>query len=507
MLINDETMNASMPLRSALQLGLSANLNQVQEAVKELRTGEPELTDWGDTNSDGYSKIMRHKEYSSENKETLIGIESNDILLIVLGQDGYSVFRESMKLTENDSRKIEDELSSLIGSDILDKYSREHQSSGFDRDCVNVRVTYVRDPEMLEDIDLERYFAISILEGSEIDFADDFLNWFTSSMADSDKVIPIVYSFSSSISPLIDNLSEDLASSTAASWLYSLNNLTPSKQLDFLLHAFNQLFIEYDYDNTNSHVRAIMEEDFLHVSRTETDIEALMESCKLTTMGHNYFSRFVGKAIDCHKKAYQKVKKLLLPDAFSRGENPREARQEWLSEIIENLHSEAANDPAVEDCLKALIGIHKNWSDPRQWRGEYSNEQPDAKLLRWATNITNLDRNQITSVFLNERNGRNFYGGPENHEIQQMFFGSQVFGHLETLSSLCKSLHIKYWPHFKRLFNITDSFRYGLEAEGLEPMYKKRIGISEISKIRSQVSRNLLNELFLNFTKEGGVVR
>ena len=492
MLINDEAMNASMPLRSALQLGLSANQNQVQEAVKELRTGEPELTDWGNSNSDGYSKIMRHKEYSSENKEMLKGVESNDVLLIVLGQDGYSVFRESMNLSGNDSRKIEDELSSLIGSDILDKYSREHQSSGFDRDCVNVRATYVRDPKMLEDIDLERYFAISILEGSEIDFADDFLNWFTSSMADSGNVIPIVYSFSSSISPLIDNLSEDLASSTAASWLYSLNNLTPSKQLDFLLHAFNQLFIEYDYDNTNSHVRAIMEDDFLHVSRSETDIEALMESCTLTTMGHNYFSRFVGKAIDCHKKAYQKVKKLLLPDAFSRGENPREARQEWLSEIVENLHIAlgSINTTEIENCAGALIGIHKYWSDPKQWRGENSNEDPDHKLLRWAGKTTKLDKNQITSIFLSERKGRNFYGGPENQEIQKMFSGSQVFGHLENISSLCKNLHIKYWPFFKRLFNITDSFRYGLEAEGLEPMYKKRIGITRISKNPSWYRHN-----------------
>ena len=513
MLMNDEAMNASMPLRSTLQLGLSANSNQVQEAVKELRTGEPELTDWGNSNSDGFSKIMRHKEYSSENKEMLKGVESNDVLLIVLGQDGYSVFRESMNLSGNDSRKIEDELSSLIGSDILDKYSREHQRFGFDRDCVNVRATYVRDPKMLEDIDLERYFAISILEGSEIDFADDFLNWFTSSMADSGNVIPIVYSFSSSISPLIDNLSEDLASSTAASWLYCVNELNPGKQIDYLLHTFNQLFIEYEYGNTSSHAQSIMEDDYMHVERENKQIDALLSSCNLTSSGHNYFARFVGNIIDCHKKAFQKVQKLVLPTAFSRKENPRDARTDWLAEIIEDLCSNISS-PSVINCVGALLAIHdknKNpFDDKEEWRGKYAKETNDEKLLRWAQNYSSSKHmNEISNVFLIQKNGRNFNGGKEDewNGKYSEFKSCKFFDQLKSCTSLVRNLHIEFWPFFKDLFNITDAYRYGIDAKGLLPEHKEKFTFSEISKVRAQIAKILLCDRFMKFTKDGGVVR
>ena len=49
MLINDETMKYSMPLRSALQLGLNATDNQAKNGVKELISGECSLVPWKDS--------------------------------------------------------------------------------------------------------------------------------------------------------------------------------------------------------------------------------------------------------------------------------------------------------------------------------------------------------------------------------------------------------------------------------------------------------------------------
>ena len=49
MLINDETMTLSMPLRSTLQLGLSVTDNQAKNGVKELISRECELVPWKDS--------------------------------------------------------------------------------------------------------------------------------------------------------------------------------------------------------------------------------------------------------------------------------------------------------------------------------------------------------------------------------------------------------------------------------------------------------------------------
>ena len=59
----------------------------------------------------------------------------------------------------------------------------------------------------------------------------------------------------------------------------------------------------------------------------------------------------------------------------------------------------------------------------------------------------------------------------------------------------------------KRLFNITDMSRYGIEARGLEPIYKQRYQITGIGKIQTQLRNIMLCELFLKFRKDGGVVR
>ena len=96
MLINDETMNLSMPLRSTLQLGLSATDSQALEAVKELIYGEPKLVPWQHSDGEKYSQVMVHKEYSGGIKEELSGIESRDFLVLVLGDDGNNVFRKVM---------------------------------------------------------------------------------------------------------------------------------------------------------------------------------------------------------------------------------------------------------------------------------------------------------------------------------------------------------------------------------------------------------------------------
>ena len=70
MLINDETMNRSMPLRSALQLGLSATDNQAKNGVKELISGEPRLIPWKDSVGDKFSQIMVHRNIPAKSRTT-----------------------------------------------------------------------------------------------------------------------------------------------------------------------------------------------------------------------------------------------------------------------------------------------------------------------------------------------------------------------------------------------------------------------------------------------------
>ena len=88
-------------------------------------------------------------------KDRLKCTDSRELLVIILGENGHTVFDEAMNFPSRipipeGVRNIETELSSLIGSDILNRYSKVYQSSGFDRDAINVRVTYVRTPEHLE---------------------------------------------------------------------------------------------------------------------------------------------------------------------------------------------------------------------------------------------------------------------------------------------------------------------------------------------------------------------
>ena len=509
MLINAEGLFVGMPLRTALEQGLEATDNQVKKAVTNLKTGDSELVNWGDFEPGGYTGIMRHREYSDSIKEKLNAVESNELLVIILGKDGNNVFDKAMNEPSKNNRSIETELSSLIGSDILNQYSKVNQSFGFDRDAINVRVTNVRDIEHLEDVDLERYFCIVILESESIDYGDKFVESLTDTMASSSKVVPMVYSFSNSISSLINDMDEETSSSIAASWVYSTEELKPRKQVDYLLHTFNQLFVEYEYENTSSHVRAIMENDYLYRSKSNKEIEALLDSCKLTSAGHNYFKRFVGNVINCHKKASEKVLKLILPNEFSRELEQRKARDNWLEENVKGLifQVEGGN---LHQVVGALIGVHKNFDKAEQWQGEYQKEDADQKLDRWSKENSPPSEEIIRNAFINSGKGRAFYGGKKGHAISNTFSKCDLFHSFyyeKKKEDLSQNFHIKHWPFFKRLFNITDSFRYGEEAEGLEPMYKVRLGISDIPKIRSQISRNILLELFLNFTNDGGVLQ
>ena len=95
MLINDETMKYSMPLRSALQLGLNATDHQAKNGVKELISGESRLVPWKDSVGDKFSQIMVHREYSSKTKDDLSTIESRDFLILILGDDGNDMYIET----------------------------------------------------------------------------------------------------------------------------------------------------------------------------------------------------------------------------------------------------------------------------------------------------------------------------------------------------------------------------------------------------------------------------
>ena len=91
-------------------------------------------------------------------------------------------------------------------------------------------------------------------------------------------MIPIVYSFSQSVSRLISGLDESQASSISASWLYSLDELEPTKQMDYLLHTFNKLFIEYDLI-IQVHMLKPLCNRITYIRETDhSEIDALMSS-------------------------------------------------------------------------------------------------------------------------------------------------------------------------------------------------------------------------------------
>ena len=66
MLINDESVNLCMPLRTALEQGSEATDSQVRDAVTHLKTGDAELAEWGRFEYGEFSKIKRHRENSQE---------------------------------------------------------------------------------------------------------------------------------------------------------------------------------------------------------------------------------------------------------------------------------------------------------------------------------------------------------------------------------------------------------------------------------------------------------
>ena len=410
MLINKGDLIASMPLEDALQLGLEASESQIQQAITYLKTRDSELVPWKDLDCNNFSSIMKHREYSSEIRDSLDCLEGKEILVVILGENGNDIFDEVLNFPSKNNRTIETELSSLIGSDIISHYSKTYNSSGFEKDSVSVRVKFVTNPDHLEDIDLEGYMALVILESSETIFSSQVIDW----LKESNNTIPLIYNFSEKVTQESVILTETESSSIAASWIFTIDALTPVNQMEFLLQAMNLLFVESDFDNTNSHVKSLIEEQYFHENRNKTNAEALFSACKLTSAGHNYFRRFIEKTISLHKKAIKKVQSLILPDAFHREPDKRVARDNWFEEICSEVWSEIDNQH-IHDSTKTLIGLHSWFEDASQWRGKYSDESKSQKLQRWSNSPKPLSKTEFNRIFLEQGKGRNLYGGSKSH--------------------------------------------------------------------------------------------
>jgi hypothetical protein len=504
MLINEGNLIPAMPMRDALQLGLEATEKQVQQAIKYLKSEDPECVHWNDFEFDRYSSIMKHREYSGPIIDGLDCLESNELLVLILGDNGNSVFDEALNFPSKINRTIEAELSSLIGSDIVSRYSKTQKSSGFEKDSISVRVKFVTNPEHLEDIDLEGYMALVLLESSATKFCSEVVDW----LKESETTLPIIYNFSEGIAQETAGLSEIESSSIAASWVFAVGELNPIDQMEYLLHAMNQLFIESDYDNTNSHVRSIINEQYIHQKRNKSKSEALFSASKLSSSGHNYFRRFIEKTITLHSKAIKKVRSLILPDSFQRELNSRVARDNWFDEIISVLCTKMEED-GVLSATRSMIGLHTYFDDVSEWRGNNSDESEFEKLQRWSNNIPQPKRGDLNRIFREQGKGRNLYGGSKGYQEKNNFAENAMWNGFEHETTLVKNLHPRFWSFFRSLFAITNASKYDIEAENppLLPIHKSRMNISEISKIRKAVCNNLLNELFLDFTIDGGVLQ
>ena len=151
-------------------------------------------------------------------------------------------------------------------------------------------------------------------------------------------------------------------------------------------------------------------------------------------------------------------------------------------------------------------GIHNNWSDLNQWRGDCGNETPDEKLSRWAEENSDVDLKLLNRVFIQEKMGEISVAAHKGYADKERVPGSVVFDAFNNSDTHASNLHIRHWGFFKRLFNITDMSRYGIEAKGLEPIYKQRYQITGIEN-KDKLRNIMLCELFLKFRKDGGVVR
>ena len=141
--------------------------------------------------------------------------------------------------------------------------------------------------------------------------------------------------------------------------------------------------------------------------------------------------------------------------------------------------------------------------------GDYGNETPEEKLSRWAEENADIDLKLLNRVFIQEKMEEI---SAEAHKricktSKKEFSGSVVFDAFNNSETHASNLTHQTLGFFKRLFNITDMSRYGIEAKGLEPIYKQRYQITEIEKIQTQLRNIMLCELFLKFRKDGGVVR
>jgi hypothetical protein len=508
MLINNDAVNLNMSLAEALNSGFECSPKQIEQAVAQLKSGESEKVPWDEFVLDKYDSIMKHQEYSGAVIDGLDCSESNEVLMLILGEDGNHVFDKVLNSPSNNRRTVEQELSSLIGSEIISEYSKSHQSFGFEKYSINVRVKYITDPEHLVDIDLDGYMALVILESHETLFETQVIDW----LKLSEHSIPIIYNFSFNISQSIAKLSEEEAADIAASWVFTLHQLNPSIQVDYLLHCLNLLLVEFNYDNTNSHSKDIMYEQYLHQKRNKTSSEALIASCKLTSSGHNYFRTFVDKAITLHKRAIEKVQNMILPDVFNREHNPRTARDIWVEEIISKLCSKFDLED-LQIPVMYLIGMHKNFDDASQWRGDLAKESIEEKLQRWAGGLKSQKEEDLKQTFLIQDNGRKFYGSTKNKPhgyIEKIdFTGQEIWDKFDAEKSLATNLNPRFWPFFRKLYAITNAFKYDVKTKDppLTPELKSRINVSEVSKIRKVALSNLLNELFIGFANDGGVIQ
>jgi len=495
-----------------LSQGSRATPSDVNLAVESLKTDDPEVVDW-----DHKPDLMFHRGYSERSKKKLQPNESNDILVVVLGQDGQKVFDDILGLSGIKNRTMEKEISSLTGAQIIHDYSMASQRSGFARDSINLKVAYVREPEHLDEHDPSDYLSIMVLDGEGIEYSDKFIDWLEEGVRGTNSTIPLIYSFSHNVSIAVNNLDENQASLIAASWILSHQELLPQKQIDYCFQAFNKLFFE-DLGNTNNKCRDMMNQDFINEynKRDEElpnkDLSALLKSCKLTSAGHNYCFRYIGKILDLHKNCYSKSKQLILPNAFSGEDNPRAARNNWLGSMRESL-IKANADGKLVNATRGLIEIHDRFD--KLWKtdkGIIQNLSSDNEINdifeRWIGS-KEVTKSQIKQLFNEDQGnyGKVFYGGIYYSEKQKFAMKYKKFNEFDAYEGLAKNFAPKYWTFFKRLFNITDSNKYGIEARNLEPEFRDRLGISDISKIRNRIGQNILCEIFLDFKKMGGVLQ
>lgn len=496
----------------------------IPEQIKEHRKS------WSENKMDN-SSVLTHFDYSDENRQPRDNFESDsrDILVLLIGEGSQEDYE---RIAGGSSLQLH--LMTLTGSKSMIEFS-----SAYENDSVRFKVIQVGNKSQMTAIKFQDYFCIAILDSSNSDqLSNDVLSSLVEKSSNSNYTMPLIYNFSYSMSQLICNLDETVASSVATSWFCATSELQIQNQLDYMQQAITTMFHRSVPGNKNifNECRLIMNENCKEYG--ESGIDAILESCNLTTCGNYYPYQFFQSIISTHRDGLEALKNRVLPPEFATEDNPRLARENWLIKSIDILSAEAESDKQINRSVRGLIALHQIYDKEHPDHNAPDGETRYEKIIRLADKINpGKTGKQIKNLFVQKKvdksksadKGNTTYiildtvhGGRETN-VKLDHYGDvklgvkssenkqpphPIFDALKNSETLSKNFTpmSKNWDFIRALKVVTNLHKYRQTTTNIK-QYESYIGFSRLKKVTNQIIKNLILHEFVKFIKGGGVVR